>query len=220
MATTIPNMNPALDASAARWEPVRGRTTSLPQSLPSPNRLDHATYNALVEPLLPQLRRVAGRIVGGDDLAEDALQEALLSLWLLDAWPPNLAGWLARAVVFRSLHLQRSRKRRRTHEARACLQLPEVQATPEVGHALESAELATQLAGFLAALPPAYRAAFELRVVERLDYGSIARQLGIPVGTVRSRLNRSRKTLLRMATRLGIPSESRDSRNSGDRAGL
>ena len=48
----------------------------------------------------------------GEDLADDAVQEALLSLWKEGRMPQNPEGWLVRAVVHRSLHLNRSRRRR------------------------------------------------------------------------------------------------------------
>ena len=52
---------------------------------------------------------------------------------------------------------------------------------------------------FLGDLPQCHRAAFVLREVEQLDYQAIGQRLGIPIGTVRSRLSRSRKELLRIA---------------------
>lgn len=57
---------------------------------------------------------------------------------------------------------------------------------PTAGLALAEEETAVQR--LLATLPPAHRAVFELAVLGELGYGEIATQLGIPVGTVKSRM--------------------------------
>src|ERR1700675_3369432 len=75
-------------------------------------------FAAVVHARLPRLQRLARRILHGEDLADDAVQEALLSLWKEGRMPQNPEGWLVRAVVLRSLHLNRSRRRRRGHEGR------------------------------------------------------------------------------------------------------
>lgn len=171
---------------------------------PEANRpLSRDAFSKVVEPLFPQLRRVARRIVRSDDLAEDALQEALLALWERDEWPPNPAGWLARAVAFRSLHLQRSRRRRRAHEERAALHRPESISPSTVLDSADAAGLAARLSQYLESLAPPFRAAFVLREVDHLDYQAIAQRLAVPVGTVRSRLNRSRRTLRQLAEQAG-----------------
>ena len=85
---------------------------------------DHK-FSEVVSPMLSRLHRLARRILRSDDLAEDAVQEAILTLWKEGRLPPNPAAWLSRAVVHRSLHLNRCRCRRRRHELRACLHHPE-----------------------------------------------------------------------------------------------
>jgi len=58
---------------------------------------------------------------------------------------------------------------------------------------LEAQMLGPELTGALGALPAADRDALLLRAWAELDYDEIARALGIPIGTVRSRLNRARR---------------------------
>lgn len=53
----------------------------------------------------------------------------------------------------------------------------------------------TTLVNLVATLPLAYRVPILLKDVEGIDYESIGQFLGIPIGTVRSRLNRGRKLL-------------------------
>ena len=100
-----------------RKVPGSGQPLPDPGGMSSPDQKpSHEQFAAVVGPLQRQLVRLAKRILRCNDLDQDAVQEALLSLWLAGRLPPNPAAWLTRAVVLRSLHLNRSRIRRRTHE--------------------------------------------------------------------------------------------------------
>ena len=63
------------------------------------------------------------------------------------------------------------------------------------GRQLEIRELLDTLEEVLKGLPADQRRVVELRDLEGMDYREIADQLGIPVGTVRSRLNRARSRM-------------------------
>jgi RNA polymerase sigma-70 factor (ECF subfamily) len=145
---------------------------------------------------------VARRILGDEDTAWDAVQEALLSLWVGGEMPANLRAWMVRAVVHRSLHLSRcrSRRRRREHEARIG-RLEESDRDDPARH-LEGEELRRTLREALSEIAPDHRSVLVLSVIEQMDYESIAATLGVPIGTVRSRLNRSRKALREVLTRM------------------
>src|SRR5437764_4262186 len=80
---------------------------------------DSERFHKAVRPHLDRALAVGRRMLGSDDLAWDALQEALLCLARRPEEPANLAAWLARATANRSLHLQRVRSRRRRHEQEA-----------------------------------------------------------------------------------------------------
>jgi len=141
------------------------------------------------------LRGVARRILGDEDLAQDAVQEALLCLWQAAEVPEPLRGWLVQTVVHRSLHARRSRDRRRRWESEAGRLLagdcplcnPETEL--DVRRGLEA------LGRAMDALSEEQRAVFVLREIEGLDYREIAGRLALPLGTVRSRLNRARRRL-------------------------
>jgi RNA polymerase sigma-70 factor (ECF subfamily) len=152
-------------------------------------------FAAVVHDRIGMLQRVARRILHSDDLADDAVQEALFRLWREGQMPPNPEGWLIRAVVLRSLHLYRSRRRRRDYEERAGAQRTEHDPRGDAARALEVKEAAQAIALALGRLPEHLRAVFILRTVEENDYAAIARRLRIPLGTVRSRLNRSRRAI-------------------------
>jgi RNA polymerase sigma-70 factor (ECF subfamily) len=154
-----------------------------------------AEFAAVLQGLLPRLQRLARRILHSEDLADDAVQEALLGLWQEGRMPANPDGWLVRAVVHRSLHLNRSRRRRRGHEERAGAARPELDPRGDAARAIEAQELAQAIAAHLDRLPERLRAVFVLHEDERRDYESIAAALGVPVGTVRSRLHRAREAL-------------------------
>jgi RNA polymerase sigma factor (sigma-70 family) len=180
----------ATDRPGGRVVDFRKVPGSEPARRPSPER-----FAAVVDPLRGDLVRLARRILHCDDLAQDAVQEALLGLWLARPFPPNPAAWLIRAVVLRSLRINRSRSRRRKHEERACSCRPEADPRGDATRTLEVEELGIRIRTALDTLPEPYRTVFLLREVERLDYEAIAATLQVPVGTVRSRLHRSRDAL-------------------------
>jgi RNA polymerase sigma factor (sigma-70 family) len=146
-------------------------------------------------PLLGHLVSIARRILGDEDAAWDAVQEALMSLWLHDEMPANLRAWLARAVVHRSLHLARSQSRRRKHEIQARFHHFEASDRDNPAHRLEEKDLGRVLEDALSRIAPDQRIVLVLSVVEQMDYESIAIALQIPIGTVRSRMNRARGAL-------------------------
>ncbi len=158
-------------------------------------------YALTVEPLVGSLVALARRILRSDDLAWDAVQEALLSLWLEGTLPPNPRAWLIRTVIHRSLHMARTNQRRRKHEERAGRQRPATSRRDEPMHRLESDELQQSFQDALAQLTPEARDILILRIISRMDYAAIAASLQIPQGTVRSRLSRSRQELRRILLR-------------------
>lgn len=152
-------------------------------------------YTATVRPLLGALVGVARRILGDETQAWDSVQEALISLWLQDERPANPRAWLTRAVLLRALHQARTRTRRRRHEADASRLRPESSERDEPSHRLEWREFAQSLDEAIAQMPAEFREVLVLKVDAELDYAAIAEALSIPIGTVRSRLNRCRNAL-------------------------
>jgi RNA polymerase sigma-70 factor (ECF subfamily) len=152
-------------------------------------------FTTVVRTQLPRLQRLARRVLHCTDLADDAVQEALFSLWNEGRMPVNLEGWLGQAVVLRSLHLSRSRRRRRSYEEQAGARRPERDPCGDVSRVLEVQEVRQAIAMALETLPEQLRAVVVLRAFEDQDYEAIARGLQIPLGTVRSRLNRARRAI-------------------------
>lgn len=179
-------------------------------------RYSRDTYTRTVQPLMGLMVAVARRILGDDAQAWDAVQEALIGLWNEGEVPPNPRAWLTRAVALRSLHLARSRARRRRHELRACAGRPESAGRDEPSRRLEYEELTRVVDRTLGSIPPDCRDVVLLRTTARMDYAAIAAALGIPIGTVRSRLNRARRRF-RDAFSQSFPAGDGPGTSTGDR---
>src|SRR5262249_38278573 len=144
---------------------------------------------------LPRLRRYATRLAGDAHRADDLVQDTLARAWeKRGLWGAgsNLRAWLF--TIMHNVHLNQFAKRRREG---ACESLDagtvEIAVRPTQLERVALAEVAAELER----LPPGQREVLMLATVEELRYEEIARELGIPVGTVMSRLSRARQTLRR-----------------------
>lgn len=145
------------------------------------------------------LYTVAYRLTGKDDDARDLVQEVLLRLHrgLATYRPGSLEGWLSRITTNVFLDGVRRRQRRPTDllpdEAdRAERVLPASKAAEET---FQDATLSHDIQRALDGLPDEFRVAVVLCDVAGLPYQEIATSLGVPVGTVRSRIHRGRSLL-------------------------
>ena len=169
--------------------------TVLPAASPTSGAApDLATSPALAADL-DRAHRAARALLGCDHLAADAVQEALVALWRQPMAPPDRRGWLVRAVVHRARHLRRSLLRRRRHECAAGDHCELHTGCDNPLHQAHAHELGERLDAAVATLSREQRAPFELYVATGLDYRGIASALGLPIGTVRSRLHRARAAL-------------------------
>ena len=148
---------------------------------------------SLLEPQIPALRRYAWALLrdheAADDLVQDTLERAI-SRWGQRRHEGDLRAWLF--AIQRNLFLNglRQRKTRGTQVGEEALN--DVQAT---GSSPEShVGLRDVLAG-LDALSEEQRSLLLLVGVEDLSYEQAAKVLGIPLGTVMSRLSRARARL-------------------------
>lgn len=140
------------------------------------------------------LRRLAFRLLGDRERAADALQETLLHAFRARGGfrgEAEVRTWLYRIAYNVCLDELR---RRRVNE------VPLSEAGLRAGgeEVAEGVALRQELASALAGLPPAERAAVLLVDAEGLDYAEAAAVLGVPVGTVASRLSRARLALRRV----------------------
>ncbi|MGH3071895.1 MAG: RNA polymerase sigma factor [Gaiellaceae bacterium] len=135
----------------------------------------------------PRAYRAAYLVVHDAAAAEDIAQEAFLAavrnLDRFDRRRP-FGPWLHRIVVNRAIDWTRAR------QLRAEAELGESLAAPEPAEPLDGSLLAA-----LAALPPDHRAVIVLRHLLEYTPGEIAELLGLPRGTVNSRLRRGLDSL-------------------------
>ncbi len=157
---------------------------------------DTDAFGAVVERHGPGMRRYARFILGDEDDAADATQEALVSAWRgLGTFrgESSLRTWLFTLVSRRAADLQRRRRPVPVPEEQLEQRLPTVPDTAS-GSALE-ADLVEALRAALQDLPWRQRACWVLRELEGLSYDEIAATVGVTSGQVRGYLQRGRATL-------------------------
>lgn len=158
---------------------------------------DSAALDDLLRRHHPRLHAVCLRVLGRRSDADDAAQNALVSIARnLDSFDgrSSFSTWAYRIATNAALDELR-RRRRRPQPLRDVERLHEVVADPraeQAGELLENRELVVRA---LEALPEEYRVALVLRDVADLEYEQIAAVLDIPIGTVRSRIARGRARL-------------------------
>jgi RNA polymerase sigma-70 factor (ECF subfamily) len=156
-------------------------------------------FAALVKPHIPLLLRVALRRMRCRDLAWNAVQDSLVTLWKSGEKPAQARPWLVQTVIHRCLHMQRTARRRQHYEELSILfqGTRKGQDSNEPFHETERGYLRQILSEALDELPEEQRTVLWLREVESLDYRSIAERQHISEGTVRSRLHRARAAMRR-----------------------
>ncbi|MEW5769586.1 MAG: sigma-70 family RNA polymerase sigma factor [Pseudomonadota bacterium] len=140
-------------------------------------------------PFIPQLRRYARALVGSepaaDDLVQDTLERALNKFHL---WQPgsNLRAWLF--SVMHNVHVNQVRGTPAWAPLDEDLEIP-------VGPRQEDGLHLRDLGNALLALPLEQREVLLLVGLEGMRYEEVALALGVPMGTVMSRLSRGRERL-------------------------
>lgn len=143
-----------------------------------------------LENFIPRLRRYARSLAGEQSKADDLTQETLLrALDKLHQFQPgtNLLAWLF--TIMRNTHLNGIRAAKFTKDAD-----PHEVQIPTQGNQIDSLAL-RELAGAIDTLPEDQRETLMLIGVEGLAYQEVAEIMGVPIGTVRSRLSRARAAL-------------------------
>jgi len=153
-----------------------------------------AEFEAEAMPYLGDLFRTALRMTGDRARAEDVVQETCLHAWKsFEKFEKgtNCKAWLFK-ILFYSVH----------HQRRKLFRFPlanDAERILETGFPAPEPITETlrdeQILAALNKLPPDYRAISVLVDVEEFPYKEAAGILGIPIGTVMSRLSRARKLL-------------------------
>jgi len=149
-----------------------------------------------IEAQIPRLRRYARSLVrdvaAADDLVQDCLARALVKLHLWQEGS-NLRAWL-----FTILHNQHVNRIRSSIREGTTVELSEAEPLLSRPAGQDKGLELRDLHRALGRLPEAQRAVILLIGLEGMAYGEVAATLGIPIGTVRSRVSRGRDTLRRL----------------------
>ena len=154
---------------------------------------DRRAFGELVRLNRKGVINVVYRMCGDVNLAEDAAQEAFIRAWQhLPSYRPRspFRNWVYRIAT--NVALDALRREKETVDVDA-LPLVAPGAGPEA--TVEGKERSEWVRQAVLALPPASRTVLVLREYEGLSYREIADTVGIPIGTVMSRLNYARNRL-------------------------
>lgn len=177
-----------LSRAVGRQESDEAREPSDEQVLEAVGRGDDDALGVLYDRFGRPAYRLAFRILRDSALAEDAVQEAFLAVWRsADAYKRERAKpstWILTVVHRRAVDLVRREQSRRGEPL-------EVAPEPVSGPADEDAVLRDRRAAVQAALtelPGEQRQALELAYYGGLTQSELAERLGVPLGTVKSRM--------------------------------
>ncbi|HEX4901734.1 MAG TPA: sigma-70 family RNA polymerase sigma factor [Acidimicrobiales bacterium] len=178
-------------ADVPRWEPRRARRRWQGRD---GDRVP--TWEEIARDEGDFIYTVAYRLTGNREDAQDLVQEVLVRVQrgLRTYRPGSLRAWLGRITTNAFLDDARRRTRRPVSA------LPEdpdavLPAAPDAAEASEADGLPDHVQAALGEVPTEFRVPVVLADVVGLSYTEIADQLGIPVGTVRSRIHRGRLAL-------------------------
>jgi RNA polymerase sigma-70 factor (ECF subfamily) len=165
-------------------------------------------FETLLYPHLQRLYRLAYRFTGSRDDAEDLVQDLLIKLVPHEKRLSEvevLAPWLARALYHLYVDDVRRRRRSATHLAGTTNDADvietladEVAESPE--QAAERRLTQRQLVAAMAQLTAEQRALIAWHDIEGYPLDELASALDVPVGTLKSRLHRTRAQLRRLLT--------------------
>jgi RNA polymerase sigma-70 factor (ECF subfamily) len=172
-------------------------------------RGDEEAFASLIAAVGDRLHAVAHRILRDTDLAEDATQQALLSIWrdlpqLRD--PARFDAWSYRLLV-RACYAEGRRTRQWSPNLRL---LPADE--PSTGEGLGPVVDRDQLERGFRRLSIDHRAVVVLHHYLDLPLEAVAEALGVPVGTVRSRLHHAMRAL-----RAALEADARPTRREATR---
>ena len=161
-------------------------------------------FDVLISGHIAHLRRYARALTGDTTRADDLVQDTLERAWVkFHLWQPalELRPWLF--AIMHNIYVNQIRADlRRSRPVDGHDALPAA-SRPNQTDLLEVSELQA----CLDRLPPEQREVLLLVSLESLDYAQVGRILGIPVGTVTSRLARARMRLRAMLEGKPVPGD-------------
>ena len=154
---------------------------------------DQEAFRGLFGRYAPSAKALALRVVRQSNLAEEIVQEAFMALWKnpdgYDQQRGSVKSWLMGTVHHRAVDLVR---REEAHRRRAERSIPEAMETEpdpaeQVVEEVGAPEEREAVRAALGALPAEQRQVIELMYFGGRSQSQIAAELGLPLGTVKSR---------------------------------
>ena len=194
------SINASGGAAAKRLDGRDARLHTLPMTLPLPDteearavligaiaeRQDRAAFIALFDFYAPRIKAQAMRYGLGADAAEDVAQDAMLSLWRragqFDAGRGSASAWVF--TIATNARIDRMRRDSKLKAAVTLDDAPELAADAVEHNGADAARLAR----LMETLPAEQRQVLAPSFFREVAHSDIARHLGIPLGTVKSRI--------------------------------
>jgi RNA polymerase sigma-70 factor (ECF subfamily) len=155
---------------------------------------DMVAFSSMVDRYKNRLLNVIGRMLSSPEEAEDIVQETFVRVYQ-HRQSFNFKHCFSTWIYTIALNLARNELRKR--KKFKFFEISEMQGN-EKEFAVDAkipSRLPQVLDKAIRGLPEKYRIAFILRDVEEMPYEEVARVLGVPLGTVKSRVNRARLML-------------------------
>jgi RNA polymerase sigma-70 factor (ECF subfamily) len=162
---------------------------------------DRAAFQSLFDHFAPRVKGYLMRLGAGSAVAEDLAQEAMLAVWrkaaLFDPAKASAATWIF--TIARNLRIDAIRRERRP-ELDPNDPALQPQAGEDADESLDRAKAEDRLRVALAGLPREQSEIIELSFLAEKPHSLIASELGLPLGTVKSRI---RLAMARLRLALG-----------------
>lgn len=176
----------------------RGRQAGLMRAVAEAG--DRAAFAALYDHFAPRLKAWLMRLGAPEDVAEELMQESLITAWRraasFDPAQASVATWLF--TIARNKRIDRLRRERRPEiDPSDPLLVPEPEPAPDA--IIDAAQDEAQLRAALQDLPAEQLHLLRLAFFSDLSHRDIATRENLPLGTVKSRI---RLALARLKTRL------------------
>ena len=183
---------------------------------------DHDEFGVLFTEHARAVYNHAFRLTGNWSAAEEVVSLTFLEAWRLRGTVRPDGGSLLPWLLGIALNVARNVSRAARRHQAAMSRLPQAQSVPdfadELAGRIDDAEQIRRVHAAIAGLRRAERDVLALCVWSGLDYAEAAEALGVPVGTVRSRLSRARRKLQDQTSRNREPGSASE-QVSGDRVG-
>lgn len=206
-----------------------GSPAGLPddQAVAAARKGDHEAFRVLVERYQGRAYRLALRVLGDPDAAQDAVQDGFLKAYgSLEKFEgrSSFYTWFYRLIFNLCIDMKRRDRSGRHVEWDDEVARDVAEAAPSADDLaapaaeLARAELREAMTVAIEALPDDAKRTLLLREVDGLSYAEIAESLGIPKGTVMSRLHHARRRVRELLIEAGAVEPLRDTGDVGGAA--